>query len=407
MPRDCWHRAWNAAFGASVLAVLWLVHDNARLAAQVEEATSLQKAASADWAVAYARLNRELDALSASASESRSSTKSTPSRAEEDAMAMLSHCRVQLDQLQARLVSVGVQQQQQQQRQRCPICAEPTEGSADSLLALRNPKPVSWGTVRSSYRELDRNIWLVWGLWDSSEMPPQAAEGVKRFEKLNPGWTVRVVGPAYAEQLLNSSFPEAVDVWRKAAPVVRGDLLRLLLVMKHGGLYADVDSIFRSGVEDILRLHGFDVSRHDALFFTETVLEVGQMYDSARVPLRNGVPEIGTRVANYAFYARAGSDVMRNLVTLALYRLARLQTVAAGKPRSGDQGPHGGYDVLYAAGPDCVTEAVWGGEGTALLPRVVLAPFESPNAITNHGMGTWREPGSQWRQEWSSLKHPH
>eukprot|EP01062_Namystynia_karyoxenos_P070301 TRINITY_DN65691_c0_g1_i1.p1 TRINITY_DN65691_c0_g1~~TRINITY_DN65691_c0_g1_i1.p1 ORF type:complete len:486 (+),score=120.74 TRINITY_DN65691_c0_g1_i1:84-1460(+) len=430
----------NALFRALVasavvaLPIGFLARENSRLRGELDDLRQLQRDTTEQWATAYARASRRGAAAAASAAAARGGERSAPPSAAAPAPA--AGRAAQAAGCAAQCAAVAAAEQDRHQRQllaqqrachaaqrtrvvQCQPCPQPEAhagffggagllggggGVCDSLIALRS-RPVPVLRPRDSVDEsaLHRNIWLVYGLWDNTEMPPQGRRVVERFKQLNPGWAVRVVGRQEADDFVAKEFPHVAADWKGATPIVRADLLRLLLVLRRGGLYADLDSIFHHSVSVLLASNGFDPARHDGLFFTETTVNGFDMSEGARMPLRNGVPEIATRVANYAFYATAGSAVMENLAALATYRLKRISALAAAGGVTGSDGPHGGYSTLYTAGPDCVTEAVFGGAGTTLLPRVVLVSMTAPKRITNHGMGTWREPSSPWRKTWDSL----
>ena len=83
---------------------------------------------------------------------------------------------------------------------------------------------------------------LVWGLWDDGPLPDMWARNVARWTELNPTWTTRLWRRADCEKLASTKW-DWKDTYFSSRPIQRADLVRLMIVWKHGGLYADLDVV--------------------------------------------------------------------------------------------------------------------------------------------------------------------
>ena len=61
--------------------------------------------------------------------------------------------------------------------------------------------------------------------------------------------------------------------------------------------------------------------QHDTVLCVEDEKTEAEMANSARWAIRAGVPEFKTRVANYVFWARAGSSTIKRTLEMAAERL--------------------------------------------------------------------------------------
>ena len=121
---------------------------------------------------------------------------------------------------------------------------------------------------------------------------------------LPPRWRVVLWNRRHAEDLVESRFPELVQIYRGfPRPVQRADLLRYLLLYEYGGFYADLDVLCVRGLARMLE----ECQGAHMLVQVETVLspqraaEIGQTR-----AIREGRPEIEERIANYFLAGQAG-----------------------------------------------------------------------------------------------------
>lgn len=80
-------------------------------------------------------------------------------------------------------------------------------------------------------------IWLGGG-----EPPPECKDCMETWKALHPEWEYRLWSDDDAEGEIEASCPSLLQPYQQAGnPAEKSDLLRLALVLRHGGLYVDVD----------------------------------------------------------------------------------------------------------------------------------------------------------------------
>jgi len=124
-----------------------------------------------------------------------------------------------------------------------PIAASP--GLSACLLARARPAFVPLADAPP----IARRIALYW------EGPPSSAVArtLMAWQRLHPGYTVTLYGPAEAEAWLSRHHRALVPLFtRQSLPATRADLFRIALLYTEGGLYADVDEYPSAAVDDWL-----------------------------------------------------------------------------------------------------------------------------------------------------------
>ena len=95
----------------------------------------------------------------------------------------------------------------------------------------------------------------------------------------------------------------------------------------------------------------------------ETQLPAWYSVETSRWPLRGGKGEVRTRIANFLFWGRRESPVLKRALDIAASRLTSLH----GKPGNGSNPGSGSgnlhrysnseYAIIYSSGPDVLSEA--------------------------------------------------
>jgi hypothetical protein len=196
--------------------------------------------------------------------------------------------------------------------------------------------------------------------------------------------------------------------WPRA--VQRADFFRYLVVYLWGGFYFDADCMPSRLPLDAL-LARTAALRADlkilnkapvAVIFVETVLSRAEQVTNGQIhPIRHGVPEIATRIANYAL----GADGAGHPFWLAVIIEASMRTSMA---------INEDYDVLYTSGPEVVS-TIWNKceEKNAATRQKVPGPdtfmFSHTTAdlqfVTNLMLEINSE-ASTWCQTIFSIPHP-
>lgn len=86
---------------------------------------------------------------------------------------------------------------------------------------------------------------IIWQTYRTTELPPFAAACRDSWVSLNPGWDHRFVDDAGIDRFVRETVPAAVYAIFRDLPlgVMRADFWRYLVTRRHGGLYADLDTI--------------------------------------------------------------------------------------------------------------------------------------------------------------------
>jgi inositol phosphorylceramide mannosyltransferase catalytic subunit len=123
------------------------------------------------------------------------------------------------------------------------------------MLVISYPVPLfssllDWQEVGMIPRILHQ-IWLRGG-----EQPSVLQRNVENLKLLNPGWEHRLWTSQEADELLASYDDEIAEAYYRIDPrygAARADLLRHLIIYRHGGVYCDIKSGFLHPLNDVLR----------------------------------------------------------------------------------------------------------------------------------------------------------
>jgi mannosyltransferase OCH1-like enzyme len=227
--------------------------------------------------------------------------------------------------------------------------------------------------VARAPEEIPRIVHQVFGLWDGDAPLP------KQFERDSTSWRTRhpnwkyVLWRRQAVEALLAQAPAAVRSAYAAfgRGIQRADLARYLILQQHGGVYADLDVTCLKPLGPLLASN----AGARALLFVEGVQSAEAARHRGNVqPIRRGVPEVTTRVANYVMATAPRAPLMERIVSLLVERAALdVKT---------------DYDVLYTTGPDVVSEAV---HAEHAAPDCKLVPPLVARLYFRHRCaGTWR-----------------
>jgi hypothetical protein len=107
----------------------------------------------------------------------------------------------------------------------------------DALIAAPHAKNVVLDTD-TTLPTSQRTIWLLW--FQGWEQAPWVARAVATsWAKHNVDWTIRLVSDSNLRQLL----PETPYMWQVTSAAARSDIVRLSLLSRYGGVWADATMI--------------------------------------------------------------------------------------------------------------------------------------------------------------------
>jgi hypothetical protein len=85
-------------------------------------------------------------------------------------------------------------------------------------------------------------------------VPPEVGAYMRTWREANPGWEVRFYDDQDCLDFVRREFPEYMDAYRRLRKdVERSDFFRYMVVLRHGGVYADIDTECRRPLDEVLR----------------------------------------------------------------------------------------------------------------------------------------------------------
>jgi hypothetical protein len=134
-------------------------------------------------------------------------------------------------------------------------------GVANGHLQFRNPLVYSAdisGSFHKNDRVLERPRFIpriVHQTAKSLESLSSENEAIRHtWARMNPGWEVRFWDDAACWDFVRKEFPEYVTAYaRLPRNVERADFFRYLVVLRHGGVYADIDTECAQPLDDFIR----------------------------------------------------------------------------------------------------------------------------------------------------------
>ena len=228
--------------------------------------------------------------------------------------------------------------------------------------------------------KIPRVVHFVYGLWDDFDSLPRAFR--RNMEDWHrQGFDVKLWNKERCEDLLHSrpEYGRIVDMYQSfKRNVQKADLIRYCIVYDQGGFYMDLDAL---PGDDSLFAHSASASKN-AVFFVERIVGSAFARRQADVhPIREGLPEIEERIANYAFGC-VPRHVSLLLVMNEVERRVKKFPMPTGDPD---------YYVIFTTGPSAVTRAL-----QQVRHREDVHIFERPESrslVRHKCTGTWRQAG--------------
>ena len=91
-------------------------------------------------------------------------------------------------------------------------------------------------------------------------------------------------------------FPQYSQLWDKCMPIQRADIGRLMILLVHGGVYADLDTRPGRPLDVMLDAAGFRRYSHNAVICIEDEKTPEMMASTARWPIRRAMAKVSTMV---------------------------------------------------------------------------------------------------------------
>lgn len=101
---------------------------------------------------------------------------------------------------------------------------------------------------------MEKNIWLWWEQgW--STVHPICRYTLKSFEKTSPSWRINIVDKANVFDYISPKYSWIFDC---EGPQFRSDLVRVLLLKNHGGVYSDAACLSMQNLDSLIEQVQFD-----------------------------------------------------------------------------------------------------------------------------------------------------
>jgi mannosyltransferase OCH1-like enzyme len=182
---------------------------------------------------------------------------------------------------------------------------------------------------------IPRVIHFVYGIWSTKPMPAYFAETIKLWQ--DRAWTTKLWNKQQCEELIKK-YPQYSEIYYKLPRnIQRADFIRYLIVYDEAGFFSDLDC----------RPAAITLSdQKDCIYFVEHISSDKWCEETVkRYPIREGVPELKTRISNYFFGAVVHHESLLKIIELLIQRVTKFPNVV-GDPD---------YFCLYTCGPSVVT----------------------------------------------------
>jgi len=97
-----------------------------------------------------------------------------------------------------------------------------------------------------------KNIFQIWFVIKSPEIPDIWKEAQKSVIDMNPGWNYKLVNEQYADNIVKENFPDFYQTYISFPYTIqRIDAIRYCLLYLYGGIYLDLDFICNKPFNDL------------------------------------------------------------------------------------------------------------------------------------------------------------
>ncbi|KAH6649432.1 nucleotide-diphospho-sugar transferase [Chaetomium tenue] len=179
---------------------------------------------------------------------------------------------------------------------------------------------------------------------DDSESPTEKAAGLPhQWRAVNPDWRYERLTDANMDAYVRDRFEgRTVDVFTNLHdPILKADLLRYLLMLKEGGVWADID------VRPLQPVSNWIPEKHR----DKTNLVIGIESDHHKKSVLPGVSPHSVALAQFAMFTKPGHPVLRVVVERVLDNIQQLmESKPAGAAITFN-------DVMTTTGPYAWTQA--------------------------------------------------
>jgi len=179
---------------------------------------------------------------------------------------------------------------------------------------------------------------IIWQTheWDYKDLPINFRRATMTWRNLNPSWEYRYVSSAERAKQVRAYSEEAYLFYSFTDKVTQADLWRYIVLLKNGGVYADMDSVCSTPLDYVLK--------------------------SAPLPpqtrfIATGLDENG-RINNANFACIKDSEVLEQLLLKVLEQYRTINIISILSLMSSGQSFEEAINYQLATGPDLYSEVV-------------------------------------------------
>lgn len=155
----------------------------------------------------------------------------------------------------------------------------------------------------------------IWQSWKSYSFPNRSATFPHQWPALNPSWRYELITDGNIDAYVRSRFEGAIrDVFTSLTdPILKADFLRYLILLREGGVWADIDVLPHQPVSNWIppQYHG------------RVNLVVGIENDHHKQPIWAGSP-YSVQLCQYTVLAKPGHPAIERVVTETMSGLQEL-----------------------------------------------------------------------------------
>lgn len=92
---------------------------------------------------------------------------------------------------------------------------------------------------------------IIWQTYKDGNVPQPAAHCIRSWQELNPGWTHNFLDDEGIDNFIRENFSQREFDAFQSLPlsVMKADFWRYAVLLKHGGIYADIDTMCRMPID--------------------------------------------------------------------------------------------------------------------------------------------------------------
>lgn len=108
------------------------------------------------------------------------------------------------------------------------------------------------------------------------DLPITLKQASETWIKLNPGWNYIFMDHDEREIFVKQEDLDLYEIYKQAKPQIQADIWRYIITYKNGGVYADIDSVCRMPLDQIL----IDYNEQDMVVFKDMKHSPPYFYNS-------------------------------------------------------------------------------------------------------------------------------